>query len=169
MSRPIFAAALAVTLGLASNVSAEPTKPLGKHGGWETYAYTEKGEKVCYMISSPTKSQGADKSRATTAVTITHRGAQTNVFSVLGGYQYKKDSDVELEVGAAKFKLFTQGDGAWARDAATDSAIVKAIFDKASTLVVKGTPAKGAPTVDSYSLQGFTPAYVEIKKACGVK
>ena len=35
--------------------------------------------------------------------------------------------------------------------------------------LVKGQPAKGAATTDTYSLIGFTKALNEIDKACGIK
>jgi hypothetical protein len=36
-------------------------------------------------------------------------------------------------------------------------------------MTVKGTPAKGEGTTDTYSLNGVSKAYQELNKACGVK
>ena len=53
----------------------------------------------------------------------------------------------------------------WAFD---DAKLLQAML-KGQTMVVKGTPAKGEATADTYSLDGVTKAYQEMSKACGVK
>ena len=40
---------------------------------------------------------------------------------------------------------------------------------KGKQAVVKGAPAKGQPTTDSYALAGFKQALAMIDKACGIK
>lgn len=142
-------------------------RPLGNHGAWETFAYSEKGGKVCYMASLPQRSQGAAKDRNLAALTVTHRTADKSigVVSVAGGYAYRKASEVEVDIDGTRFKLYTSGDTAWARD---DKPLVEAMI-KGRTLTVSGTPAKGAATLDAYSLAGFSAAYAEISKACAVR
>ena len=75
------------------------------------------------------------------------------------------DAPAEIDVGGAKFDLYTSGDGAWARN---DKAVVQAML-KGKSFVVHGVPAKGEPTADTYSLDGFPKAYADISKACGAK
>lgn len=163
-------ATLALAVAGSGRAEAQAAKLLAKHGDWETYAIAEKSGKVCYMASVPKKSQGAAKGRAATFVSITHRTADksADVISVTGGYVFKKDSEVEIEAGGHKFKLFTSGDSAWARDAAADKTVLLAMT-KAKEVIVRATPAKGDPTADTYSLNGFVAARAEIGKACGVK
>jgi hypothetical protein len=36
-------------------------------------------------------------------------------------------------------------------------------------LTVKGTSGRGTETTDTFSLAGFTKAYAEIGKACGIR
>src|SRR6185295_7550642 len=71
-------------------------------------------------------------------------------------------------IGDKKFELFTKDDGAWARTAELDRTIVTTLAHGKSA-VVKGTPQKGRPTTDIYSLAGFAKALALIDKACGVK
>jgi len=139
-------------------------KLLGKSGDWESFTYAEKGGKVCYMASKPKKTSGAPKSRGVAYITITHRTADKSfgVVSVSQGIAYKKDSPPVLEVGGSKFNLYVSDNAAWARD---DQAVVAA-FLKAKTVAIHGTPAKGDPVVDNYSLDGFMSAYMDIGKAC---
>ena len=161
-----------VTIALAALVplladAADSAKLLGKSGDWESFTYNEKGGKVCYLASQPTRSVGAAKGRGNVFFTITHRTTDKSigVVSVTPGFTYKKDAPAELDVGGAKFDLYTTGDSAWARN---DKAVVAALL-KGKNVVVHGTPAKGDPVADTFSLDGFAKAYADINKACDVK
>lgn len=173
----------AALLGAAPCWAAGSTY-LGTFGDWEAYTFSEKAGKVCYATSLPKKTQGAPKGRSTTFVSVTHRPGEkaVNEVSVSAGFAYKTDSDVEVEIGGAKIKLFTSNAAAWARDPATDKALVEAMkkgaaADKALAeakktprgFTVVGTPAKGGAVTDSYSLNGFAAAYAKIGEVCGVK
>ena len=59
-------------------------------------------------------------------------------------------------------------EGAWTPDAAADRELVDAM-QRGKILVLRGTSSRGTDTVDTFSLIGFTKAYQEINKACGVK
>ena len=92
--------------------------------------------------------------------------------SFQAGYPYKAGAPVTVEIEKKKFELFTRPesdpDGAWSRDAAMDKALVDAMR-AGKTVLVKGTSSRGTETTDSFSLGGFTKAYAEIGKACGIK
>ncbi|PKU25295.1 invasion associated locus B family protein [Telmatospirillum siberiense] len=158
----VFFAAIAAT-----PVLADSAKPLGKSGDWESFTYSDKAGKVCYTASLPKRSLNAPKGRGETYLSITHRpnDKSFDVVSVTSGYAFKKDAPAEIDIGGAKFDLYTTGDGAWARN---DKAVVQAML-KGKTLVVHGTPAKGEAIADTYSLDGFVKAYADIGKACGAK
>ena len=64
--------------------------------------------------------------------------------------------------------MFTHDDTAWARDAASDSAMVKAMI-RGNTMVIRGTSNRGTVTTDTYSLSGFTAAHNAINKACRIR
>jgi invasion protein IalB len=163
-----FAALL--TIAVIHPVAAEDAKRLGKFGDWESYAYTDGGTKVCYTAASAAKVQGGEKGRNSALLIVTHRpGAKAvNEVSVTGGAVFKKDSDVELQVGATKHSLFTKGDHAWAKDASADKAIVGAML-KGREMSVRATPAKGTALSGTISLHGFSDALGAIDKACAVK
>jgi hypothetical protein len=146
---------------------ADSAKSLGKSGDWESFTYSDKSGKVCYTASLPKRSLNGPKGRGETYISITHRpnDKSLDVVSITAGYGFKKDAPAEIDIGGAKFDLYTTGDGAWARN---DKAVVQAML-KGKSLIVHGTPAKGDPTADTYSLDGFPKAYADIGKACGVK
>jgi hypothetical protein len=131
---------------------------------------TEKGHKICYVLGTPSKSEPGDAKRAKVFASITHRPAEkvTDEVSFNAGYLFKDGSDAELLVDGRKFTLFTNKDGAWARDAQGDKAVVNALA-KGKQAVIKGISARGTQTTDSYSLAGLSQALGQIDKACGVK
>jgi len=149
---------------------ASTTESLGASGPWSAYASRDKTGRVCYLVGQPQKSDSAGTPRKAPSAIVTHRPAEniTNVVSFVEGYALKDGSEVALEVGDRKFELFTKDDGAWARTAELDRTIVGTLAH-AKSAIVKGTPQKGRPTTDVYSLAGFAKALALIDKACGVK
>ena len=155
----------------ASPSPATPaTRSLGRSDGWAAYASQDKTGRVCYLVGQPQKSEPAGSGRKAPMAMVTHRPAEkiTNVVSFVEGTPLKDGSDVALDIGGSKFELFTKDDGAWARTAELDKAIVTALA-KGKAAVVKGVPQKGPPTTDTYPLAGFAKALALIDKACGVQ
>jgi hypothetical protein len=145
-------------------------KRLGAADSWIAYSSPEKGGHICYIVGQPAKSEPAGVKREAIHLLVTHNTADktSNVVSFIAGYKFKDGSAAEVSVGDKKFDLFTKDDTAWARDSATDKAIVEAM-QKGRQAIIKGSPAKGAATVDAYNLAGFGQVLGDIDKACGVK
>ncbi|HSV30370.1 MAG TPA: invasion associated locus B family protein [Candidatus Omnitrophota bacterium] len=158
--------AAAMIAGLATGAGAAE---LGRFGQWEAYVLSDASGKFCYAAARADKLQGGDKNRVGTALAVSHRAKSPNEVSVTGPYGFKKDSDVEIQIGGMKHTLFTKGgQNAWAKDGAADKAIVAAMA-KGKEVLVRATPAKGAAVSDSIPLKGFSDALAAIDKACGVK
>jgi len=149
---------------------APPSQRLGTAEGWTAYVYKDKTGQVCYLAGGPQKSEPANAKRKSPTAMVTHRSEEkvANVVSFVEGYTLKEGSDASLDIGGAKFDLFTKGDSAWARTADLDKTIVEAMA-KGKQAIVKGTPQKGRPTTDTYALGGFAQALAMIDKACGIK
>lgn len=167
--RSILTLTAIATLGVTSIASAQTPELIGNYGDWAAYSFTENGNKVCYMVSQPTKAEGKYSKRGDIFALVTHRpGEKTkNVFSYITGYTYKNGSDVTVNVNNQKFTLFTQKDMAWTPDQSSDNKITDAIR-KGSKMVVKGTSSRGTLTTDTFSLKGSGGAHDAISKACGV-
>jgi len=178
--------AFAMVLAAAPVTAQQPAKraesgtspgprALGTFDAWTAVEMTERGSKICYILSRPTKSEPANVRRGDVLLMVTHRPAanRRDEVSFQAGYNYKAGSDVAVEVDKTKkFEFFTRpdvdDDGAWTRDAATDKALIEAMR-AGTTLTVKGTSARGTQTTDTFSLIGFSKAYAEIGKACGIR
>ena len=146
------------------------TKVIGTFQDWKAFSYEENGQKVCYISTQPKKISPKGKARGDAYILITHRPAEKSfgVVSITAGYTYKKDSEVQVKVDHNTFKLFTDGDTAWARDEASDKLVSNAI-KTGKSLVVKGVSTRGTKTSDNYSLAGAGPAYNAINEACPAK
>ena len=154
----------------ATPPAAPQPERLGGAQSWTAYKAPEKNGQICYLVGEPAKSEPANIKRDPVHLLVTHNTADktSNVVSFVAGYAFKENSDAELDVDGKSFKLFTNKDTAWARDAATDKAIVEAMV-KGNQAVIKGTSSRGTATTDTYSLTGFTQALGLIDKACSVK
>ena len=161
--------AISLTALLGAAAQAQGIQRIGDYGDWSAFQFSEDGNPACYMSSEPTKATGDYKKRGDVFAIVTHRPAEKRIgeVSIIAGYSYKKDSAVAVAIGKQGFELFTQDDGAWALDAATDKKLVQAMR-RGNRMVVKGTSSRGTLTTDTFSLKGFTKAYRAIGKACGL-
>jgi len=152
-----------------STFAAQDVTVIGTHGVWTAYMYQEDSAAVCYMASGPTKAEGNYTRRGDIFMLVTHRPAENafDVVSVVAGYPYKNNSDVSISVGSRIYELFTHGERAWARDVATDKAMVQSMI-RGNTMIIKGTSSRGTLTTDTYSLRGFTAAHKTISMSCNV-
>jgi hypothetical protein len=150
--------------------AASPTIRLGAALSWSAYDYKGRSGLVCYLIGTPSRTEPLHARRKPPIAMVTHRPGEKvfDVVSFVEGYELKKGSNVSLDIDGQKFNMFTDGDSAWSRTSQTDKAIVAAMA-KGRIAVVKGIPEKGPPTVDTYSLAGFSRALALIDKPCGVK
>lgn len=170
ITRILFLSIVLLAHSSVAVLAADTTKRLGKFGEWESFSFSEGAARTCYVAAAAGKIQGGEKGKTTTFLIVTHRsgGKSTDEVSINGTYGFKKDSPVELQVGAKKNAMFTKGDRAWANDAASDRAIVDALR-KGREAVMHATPAKGAAVTATFALSGFSDALSAIDKACSVK
>ena len=162
--------ALAAMASPALSQDKAKAKVLTEFGDWQALSYKEPDGDVCYVASLPKKAEGHQIKAGEANVLITHWPAKKNLWaiSVTAGYDYKKDSEVQLVIGSEKFMLFTQGKTAWARDGSEDAKILQAM-KVGKELVAHGLTGKDAKTTDTYSLNGFVKAFEAASKACGIK
>lgn len=152
------------------SAAAIPSERLGTAAGWTAYTYKERFGKVCYIVGGAEKSEPPVAKRKEPMAMVTHRPGEkiANVVSFDEGYTLKEGSEVSVDIDGTKFDLFTKDGSAWARTSELDKTIVEAMA-KGKQAVVKGTPQRGVPIADTYSLAGFAQALAMIDKACEIK
>ena len=165
--RRVFRLTLVALILGAGPAMAQDVEFLGTFRDWHAFQFTENGNKVCYMASKPTRHEENNRPRGDIFLLVTHRPAENSrdVINVVAGYTYAPGSEVSAQIGDDSFSLFTNADKAWARDPATDQALVAAMR-AGSTMTVRGASDRGTQTVDTYSLLGFTAAHNAIDQAC---
>lgn len=157
----------AVVCALALPALAATPKQLGRHKAWSSWVLMAKRGKECFAHSVPRTSEGEYTRRGAVSVAVTHRPGDrvVNELAFSAGYNYRTKSEAILRIDGRSFRLFVDGDTAYARDAGTDATIVDAMI-KGSRMVVEGVSGRGTKTVDTYSLAGFSSAYRAITKSC---
>jgi hypothetical protein len=147
---------------------AEPTL-IGQFGGWGAYSAAPGGRKVCFALAKPSssKTNPPNRPRDPAFVFVSTRPSErvANEVSVSIGYQLKPGSEGSLEIGTAKYAMYTQGDGLWIKNAADEAAMVDAL-KRGADVTVKGVSSKGTETTDVFSLKGLAQALDRVSQDC---
>lgn len=162
-------------LVISTPVSAQP-KPggeqpalLGQFGDWGAYKASPGGKTVCFALSKPTSAvtEPSGRSRDASYLFISTRPAEKvkNEFSAIVGYPQKPGADATAAIGSSTFAMYTQGDGAWVKNAAEEGQLVEAMR-RGADLVVKSESARGTRTTDTYSLKGVGQALDKVAEEC---
>ena len=152
----------------ASVAGAQPAL-LGQYGQWGAYAAQSGNSKVCFALAKPASAQTKppNKPRDPVFFFVASRPAENvrNEVSVIIGYAFKPATDATVEIGPAKFALYTQSDGAWIKNAAEEARLVDTMR-KGTDLVVSGASSRGTESVDRYSLKGLSQALDRTAQEC---
>ena len=158
-----------VLLASAGVAWADEPVSIGTFDDWEAFTYHAEGSLICYVFSSPKKTE-ADKKiskRDPVHFLVTNFQARKikGQVSTIIGYPFKESSLVALKVDEKPFDLYSNGDTAWASAVEDEATIVKAM-KTAKALSIVGTSWKGTQTTDIYSLTGFVKAIEKIDATC---
>jgi len=162
--RALLAGAICV---MASSVAAQTPRLVKTYSDWALYTYPDKAGKVCFAMAAPTSQRPTGVNRDPTYFMVTNRpGSKVhNEVSIVIGYPFKTDSYVTVNVDGKKFRLFTQGDGAWSDELSEQAWLVNAM-KAGSKMSVHGLSKRGTNTTDTYSLKGVSAALRAADKAC---
>ena len=142
---------------------------LGQYADWGAYTASPGGNKLCFALAKPksTKLEPPGRTRGPSYLFVSTRPADKvkNEVSVIIGYPFKSSSDATAEIGAVKFAMYTQNDGAWIKNVAEEARMVDAMR-KGADLTVKGTSGRGTESTDQYSLKGLAQALDKIEQEC---
>ena len=152
-----------------TNLSASEKIQIDEFNDWSVLRQKTDAGRLCYITSEPIEKKGDyDKSnRGETRVFVTHGPgkAERDVVSIVAGYVFKKQSEVELNIDGNKQSFFTLEDRAWSFGQDEDKKIIRNM-KRGNKLTVTGVSSRGNKTIDVYSLSGFTKAKQMLDKIC---
>jgi hypothetical protein len=167
-AKPAPAAKPSAAPAAAAGGNAEPAL-IGQFGTWGAYTATPNGKKVCFALAKPSSSKTtpAGRPRDPAYAFISTRPAEkvTNEVSIMIGYPLKPGSESTLEIGSARYAMYSQGDGLWIKNAAEEERMVEALR-KGADVTVKGVSAKGTETSDTFALKGLAQALDRLAQDC---
>lgn len=160
---------------ISAPASAQP-KPageqptlLGQFGDWGAYKASPGGKTVCFALSKPTSAatEPPNRPRDASYLFVSTRPAEKvkNEFSAIVGYPQKPGADATAAIGSTTFTMYTQGDGAWVKNAAEEGQLVDAMR-RGADLVIRSESARGTKTTDTYSLKGIAQALDKVAEEC---
>lgn len=127
---------------------------------------TNRGDRfVCYLVSTPIKQTGYDERKGEAYFMVTSLVNDADEVTASSGYVYKPTADIEISFGPRKFYLFPHYGVAWAFDINDDLDIIKEM-QKNPEMTIIGTTIDNKMTYDTYSLIGFSKAYLKLKEMC---
>lgn len=167
----VAAVATAIAVALSAPVFAQDsTNVIGTSGDWTAFSATS--PKECWAVSAPKSTQNTDSSGNPREVTrsdirlyVAYRSGNSGEVSFSGGYPFAPDSAVDVNIGGAMFKLFTDGESAWTGSPAEDAKLISALRG-GSSVVITGRSARGTVTKDTFSLSGITAMTNKAQEAC---
>jgi len=142
---------------------------LGQFGDWGAYTASNGGKKLCYALAKPSSSatEPPNRPRDPAYVFISTRPTENvrNEISLVMGYPFKPGADATVDIGSAKYAMYTQADGAWIKNAAEEARMVDAMR-KGSDMVVAGESGRGTKSTDRYNLKGLSQALDRVAQEC---
>ena len=164
----LFLNILIICLFMKSLMASEKIQ-IEKFNDWSVLRQETDAGRLCYITSEPIEKKGDyDKNnRGETRVFVTHGPgkAERDVVSIVAGYVFEKQSEVDLYVDGVKQLFFTLQDRAWSFGPDEDKKIIRNM-KRGNKLTVEGVSSRGNKTIDIYSLSGFTKAKKMLDKIC---
>lgn len=162
---------LAASLAFAGMAGAQASSNrVAAKTDWSVFV--EGSPKECWAVSTPKNTvntkdgKPTDVRRGDILLFVTYRGAGAGEVSFMGGYPFAPGSTVDVAVNnGQKFKLFTDGEGAWTGSPDDDAKLVGALKSGADVTLTAHS-ARGTQTQDRFSLMGFTAATNEAATRC---
>ncbi|WP_439498471.1 invasion associated locus B family protein [Bosea sp. (in: a-proteobacteria)] len=150
------ACTLLVATGMAE---ASPAKPLGQFNHWNAASYGEGNSQRCYIASVPTAEKPGTLRHGDVFFFVqTSEGTQHRTESSFQtGYDFAKDSTVEVTIGDETFRMLTSGHNAWLQRLEREGELLAAM-KAGDEMVLAARSARGNETSYSFSLAGVTAA-----------
>lgn len=165
--RNLFLTGLICAVAAPSLAMASTPKLLSTSGDWQTYARTDSGTKVCYVLAKPsTKSPSNVRHGDIYFMVASWKAGQASEQpSFFAGYSLKPSSPPTAKVGSARFPMYVSQNEGFIEDNGSEKKLVKAMR-AGSTMRVEAVSQRGTAVTYNFSLKGVTAALKKAKSAC---
>lgn len=172
MLKSISMACAAATLMFASaDMAAAQSSDSRVNASTDWSVFVENGQ--CWVVSAPKtventrggKKVNARRSDILLFVTFDPKRGLTGEVSFTGGYSFKKDHPIKMQIGSSSYTLYPEGEWAWP-ESASDDAKIRESMKRGATAVITASSARPTLTKDTFSLKGFTAALEDAQKRC---
>lgn len=165
LGRILAGAVAAAGLGLYASGAMAATS-LGVFDNWTAWSDTDGSSKICYISSTPQRSEPANVNRGAIHFLVTIRPTNRNEVATIVGYPIHQTApDASVTVDGRAYPMVTQDESAWLASIEDEPGFVTAMKAGAQ-LVVRATSQRGTDTVDTYSLVGVTAALNRAAQEC---
>ena len=157
----VLAAAITVAVPAQSQTS---TARIDASQDWAVFA--ENNE--CWATSAPTKVVNSREGVVRSAIQlfVTYRkGASAPEVTFTGGYPFKNESIVKMQIGSSSYDLYADGEWAWPAPG-DDAEQIKVSMMRGAEATLTAESARGTVTKDTFSLNGFTAAVTKAQEEC---
>ena len=169
IKQTVFLLKIIVICLFTTNLLASEKIQIDQFNDWSVLRQETDAGRLCYITSEPIEKKGDynKSNRGETRVFVTHGPgkAERDVVSIVAGYVFKKQSEVELNIDGNRQSFFTLEDRAWSFGQDEDKKIIRNM-KRGNKLTVTGVSSRGNKTIDVYSLSGFTKAKQMLDKIC---
>ncbi len=160
-------AAFAIATVLSTSAFAQGTKLVQSLSDWKLYSHKGSPGDICFITSQPRETEPKDirRNRAYFYVSSWPSDGIRAQISVLLGYDLVDPSEVEVEIGTAKFTLYAKTDKAFVGNQTDELRLIDAM-KRGNFMTVKASTKDGTQTEDRYSLIGVTAAINSLQGGC---
>lgn len=167
----ILAIAAAMTVGQAAFAQEDSDNRVAAETDWSVFVETDPEE--CWAVSAPKETVNTrdgnvvEVRRGDIRLIVFYRPAENVAGQVMftGGYPFREDSTVSVQIGDETLEMFTDGETAWPATPEEDARFVEAM-KRGANAVLTAVSGRGTQTQDTFSLLGFTAAIEEAGRRC---
>lgn len=177
MRRAVFSSILMVSMAASSaSMAQESSNQVNAKTDWSVFTEPAGSDNPteCWVVSKPTKvvntrnGERVDARRSDILLFVSFVPGQgvAGEVSFTGGYAFKKDHPIVMQIGSSRYELTPEGEWAWPASSDADNKIRESM-KRGATAVITASSARPTLTEDTFSLSGFTAALEDAAKRCG--
>lgn len=167
----ICAVAAALLVGGTAAAQEDSSNRVAAETDWSVFVETNPDE--CWAVSAPKETVNTrdgnvvEVRRGDIRLIVFYRPSENVVGQVMftGGYPFRDESTVNVQIGDVTYEMFTQGETAWPATPEDDTRFVEAM-KRGANAVLTAVSGRGTQTQDTFSLLGFTAAVEEAARRC---